>query len=268
MTFLPFYGLSFNPFEKDLKEEDCFSSHDFAEMTERLNYLKDTRGIGVFTASSGMGKTYCLRCFAKTLNENLYHMEYICLTSVSVMEFYRQFCTVLGIIPKGGKPGMFKAIQEQIYYLYKEKRQPLLLAIDESQCLSSGILNDIKMLMNYHYDSVNCFTLILCAEPHFNNLLSRPIHEALRQRISVHYNFQGLSDEEVSQYIIHKIKRAGGSERIISSAALSAVHSYSQGNPRRIDSLMTEAFRQGERERKEIIDADVILASVNELNLC
>jgi len=25
---------------------------------------------------------------------------------------------------------MFRAIQEQIYYLYKEKRQPLLLAID------------------------------------------------------------------------------------------------------------------------------------------
>ena len=33
---------------------------------------------------------------------------------------------------------MFKAIQEQITYLYKEKRQPLLLAIDEAQYLSTG----------------------------------------------------------------------------------------------------------------------------------
>ena len=40
---------------------------------------------------------------------------------------------------------MFKAIQEQITYLYKEKRQPLLLAIDEAQYLSTGILNDINM---------------------------------------------------------------------------------------------------------------------------
>ena len=41
---------------------------------------------------------------------------------------------------------MFKAIQEQITSLYKEKRQPLLLAVDESQYLNIGILNDIKML--------------------------------------------------------------------------------------------------------------------------
>ena len=46
-------------------------------------------------------------------------------------------------------------------YVNKEKRQPLLLAIDEAQYLNTGILNDIKMLMNYGYDSLNCFTLIL-----------------------------------------------------------------------------------------------------------
>ena len=46
-----YYGLSFNPFDKQqLKEKDHFISRDFTEMTNRLNYLKDIRGIGVFTA--------------------------------------------------------------------------------------------------------------------------------------------------------------------------------------------------------------------------
>ena len=48
------------------------------------------------------------------------------------------------------------------------------------------------MLMNYGYDSLNCFTLILCGEPHLNSTLKKPVHEALRQRITVHYNFSGL----------------------------------------------------------------------------
>ena len=52
-----------------------------------------------------MGKSFALRCFAKSLNPNLYHMEYICLSTVSVMEFYRQLCSVLGVEPRGGKPG-------------------------------------------------------------------------------------------------------------------------------------------------------------------
>jgi type II secretory pathway predicted ATPase ExeA len=157
------YALAYNPFDKQqLPEKDCFRSKDFREMTARLDYLKDTRGIGLFTASPGMGKTYALRCFAKNLNPNLYHMEYICLSTVSVAEFYKQLCFVLGVPAKGGKPDMFKTIQEQIWYLYHEKRQPLFLAIDDAQYLSTGVLNDIKMLMNYGYDAVNCFTPILC----------------------------------------------------------------------------------------------------------
>lgn len=151
-----FYGLTFNPFDKQqLREKDHFISRDFTEMTNRLNYLKDIRGIGVFTARPGMGKSYALRCFAASLNPSLYHMEYLCLSTISVADFYKQLCAILGVSDKGGKTGMFKAIQEQITYLYKEKRQPLLLAIDEAQYLNTGILNDIKMLMNYGYDSVN-----------------------------------------------------------------------------------------------------------------
>ena len=162
-----YYGLTFNPFDKQqLKEKDHFISRDFTEMTNRLNYLKDIRGIGVFTARPGMGKSYALRCFASGLNPSLYHMEYLCLSTISVSDFYKQLCAILGVSDKGGKTGMFHAIQEQITYLYKEKRQPLLLAIDEAQYLNTGILNDIKMLMNYGYDSVNYFTLILCGESH------------------------------------------------------------------------------------------------------
>ena len=263
-----YYSLSFNPFDKQqLPEKDCFRSRDFNEMTSRLNYLRDTRGIGLFTASPGMGKSYALRCFAKSLNPNLYHMEYICLSTISVAEFYKQICSILGVNDRGGKTGMFKAIQEQIYYLYHEKRQPLLLAIDEAQYLSHGILNDIKMLMNYGYDSVNCFTLILCGESHLNAILRKPVHEALRQRITVHYNYQGLSDEESTSYIIHKLNCAGSSKAIISEAALSAVAGHTHGNPRLIDNLMTDALAIGEQQGKKCIDTDVILAAVNNQNL-
>lgn len=268
MTPFSYYGLSFNPFDKQsVREKDCFVSTDFKEMTARLDYLKDSRGIGVFTASPGMGKSFALRCFAAGLNPSLYHMEYICLSTVSVLEFYRQLCGVLGLETRGGKAGMFQAVQEQVYILYKEKRQPLFLAVDEAQYLSTGILDDIKMLMNHGYDSLNCFTLVLCGEPHLNSILRRPVHEALRQRITVHYNFTGLDDSEVAQYISHKVTCAGGSGTILDNAALSAVHSHSSGNPRLIDNLMTDALTLGSQMDKKTIDAEVILAAVAGQNL-
>lgn len=263
-----YYSLAFNPFDKQqISEKDCFRSKDFDEMTSRLNVLKDVRGIGLFTASPGMGKSYCLRCFAKSLNPNLHHMEYICLSTISVADFYKQLCIILGVSEKGGKTAMFKAIQEQIYYLYHEKRQPLLLAIDEAQYLSNGIFNDIKMLMNYGYDSVNCFTLILCGESHLNDILRKQIHEALRQRITIHYNYQGLTDDEVMSYVVHKLNCAGSSKAIIDEAALRAVASHTHGNPRLIDNLMSDALVIGSQQDKKSIDTDIVLAAVNNQNL-
>lgn len=267
-TATEYYGLSFNPFRKeDVRVKDSFCSCDFKEMSGRLRYLKDARGIGLFTARPGMGKSFVLRCFAEELNPNLYHMEYICLSTVSVAEFYKLFCDALGVSKKGGKPAMFRSIQEEVYYRYKEKKQPLILAVDEAQYLSQPILNDIKMLMNHGYDSLNCFTLILCGESHLNNILRKPVNEALRQRITVHYDFHGLTDEEVPQYIRHKIRSASGSEAIINSAALASIHSMSQGNPRVIDSIMTDALTIGAQQGKEVIDADIILAAVGNQNL-
>ena len=259
-----FYSLSFNPFDKQQNSKDiCFTSKDFNEMMSRLDYLKDARGIGLFTASPGMGKSFCLRCFAEKLNPNLYHMIYLCLSTVSVAEFYKQLCSALGVSDKGGKTGMFKAIQDQIYYLYHEKKQPLILAVDEAQYLSNGILNDIKMLMNYQYDSINCFTLILSGEPYFNATLCKPVHEALKQRITVHYNYQGLSDSEAKDYVIHKIERAGSSKAIIDEAAMNALVGNAHGNPRTLDSIMMDAIAIGAQQEKTCIDSEVILAAVN-----
>jgi general secretion pathway protein A len=86
-------------------------------MLSRLDYLKNTRGIGLFTAPPGMGKTYALRCFAQNLNQNLYQLSYICLSTVSVTEFYQQFCRELGLDYGSQKAAMFRNIQERLLYL-------------------------------------------------------------------------------------------------------------------------------------------------------
>ena len=219
--FTDYYGLAFNPFDKQcVKEKDCFQSRDFKD-------------------------------------QNLNRMEYLCLSTVGIREFYHMLCGVLGIEPCGSKPVMFRAVQEQVYYLYHEKRRPL----------SPSILNDLKLIMNHGYDSLNCFTLILCGESYFNRTLSKPVHEALRQRIVVHYDFQGLDDGEAAGYIRHKIQCAGGSVSILEEAALSAVQGYAQGNPRIIDNLMTDVLMIGAQTSKTVIDAETVLAAVNNQQL-
>jgi len=257
------YGLSFNPFDKQADPTRVsFQSNDFREMISRLNYIKDSRGIGAFTAGPGFGKTYALRCFSNNLNPNLYKMAYICLTTVSVTEFYRQFCCALNLDPIGQRAAMFKSIQQRLRQLFKENRRTFILAIDEAHDMDPRALKDIKAIMNQDYDSLNCFALLLVGEPHLNNILAKPIHEALLQRITIHYNFTGLSAEETVKYVNHKIKAAGGCTSILAESAANAVHTFSRGNPRLIDNVMSDALMIGAQQDKKTIDTDVILSAV------
>ena len=149
-------------------------------------------------------------------------------------------------------------------YLYKEKKQPLIVVIDEAQYLANAVLKDLKMLMNFDYDSFNCFALILSGEPYLNNTLEKPVHEALRQRITVHYAFKGLQPNEIPSYIRHKLRLAGGADTMIGEDAISAITGYCHGSPRIIDNVMSDALIYGAQLGRSCIDSEVILTAINE----
>lgn len=265
--FKAFYGLTFNPFDKALPENYAFNSRDHEQMLSRLDYLKNTRGIGLFTAPPGMGKTYALRCFAKNLNPNMFQLSYICLSTVSVSEFYHQFCLELGLDYSSKKTIMFRSIQERLLHLLKEKRKTFILAVDESQYLSTGVLRDIKMLMNTHFDSLDCFALVLIGQPYLGSILEKSVHESLKQRIVVHYNYEGLSADEAKDYIYSRIEVAGGARAIIDEAAVHAVANFCQGTPRIINRVMTNALILGTQMQKPTINTEIILSASNNLSL-
>ena len=54
-----------------------------------------------------------------------------------------------------------------------------------------------------------------------------------------------------SKYILHKLQLAGVSSTIIDPAALAAAHSFTQGNPRLIDNLMTDALTIGSQHKNQ-----------------
>lgn len=55
------YGLNYNPFEKDNAIKYVHETLDFKDASGRLEYLVKAKGIGLFTGSAGMGKTYTVR---------------------------------------------------------------------------------------------------------------------------------------------------------------------------------------------------------------
>ncbi|MEW9125241.1 MAG: ATP-binding protein [Thermotaleaceae bacterium] len=122
--FKAFYGLTTDPFPKDMETKHHFKSQDFTQALSRLEFLKNTKGFGLLSGEPGVGKSFLLRYFTSTLNPNLYKTIYIPISTLTVMDFYRALCNGLGIHPAHKKIDMFKQIQEAIYTYQHSKNIP------------------------------------------------------------------------------------------------------------------------------------------------
>lgn len=262
-----YWGMEFNPFDKELQEKKFYQGIDYTEMMKRLEYLRNIRGIGLFTGLPGTGKTACLRAFVSGLNPNLYKVVYLQMTTISTNDFYKDLAVSLGLEPSFRKIDNFRNIQERIRNMYREQKTTLVIIIDEAQYLNRGVLADLKLLMNFDMDSRNYALLILAGQPLLNNILSMQMHEALRQRIVINYNLQGMQAEEVADYARNRMKLCGVAQEIFEDAALEAAFGCCGGSIRRLNNLLHKALMIGCEQKVRSINTNVMLDAANEIEL-
>lgn len=262
-----YWGMEFNPFDKEIAEKQFYGTRDFHEMAKRLEYLRNVKGIGLFTGLPGTGKTACLRAFVGSLNPNLYKVAYLPMTTISASEFYRDLAKGLGLEPCHRKIDNFRNIQERVRNLYREQKTTLVILIDEAQYLGRAILADLKLLMNFEMDSRNYAVLALSGQPTLNNTLSMQIHEALRQRIVISYNMQGLTAQEVADYTKDRMKICGAAREVFAPAALEAAYGCCGGSLRRLNTLLHRALIIGCEQKQDTIGTETIMDAANEIEL-
>ncbi len=267
IMYKTYWGMEFNPFDKGIKESQYFHSEDYLEASKRLEHLKNIRGIGLFTGLSGTGKTFSLKSFVYSLNPSLYKVIYLQMTTISNNEFYRVLALGLGLDPFFRKSDNYRQIQERIITLYKDQKITLLIMIDEAQYLHRSILTDLKLLMNFEMDTKNYAMMILAGQPVLNNILSMQIHDALKQRIVINYNFQGLNTSEAKQYIVGRMELCGVRQQVFEESALEALGSCSGGSIRKLNNLVHKALMIGCEQKVRSITNDIIMDATNEIEL-
>jgi len=264
--FKAYWNMEYNPFSKP-PGAFCFESQDYREATSRLKFLTANKGIGLFTGLPGQGKTFILKSYLSGLNLNLFKVFYSPLSTISAMDFYRGLSLGLDITPSFRKIDMFRQIQERIVTLDKDKRVTPLIVLDECQYLNTAILNDLKIIFNFEMDSANHAVVILAGLPLLNNILLKQVHESIAQRIIINYMFSGLSESEVSSYVLQGLRACGASDKIFQPAALASLYAASGGSVRKLNALITNALIAGAQKKLDFINTDAIMDSLNEFNI-
>jgi len=258
VSYQLFYGLSFNPFTKEIPTEHLYESGDCRQFLSRMEYFKSTHGFGLVYGEPGSGKTTALRSFCAKLNPQLFKIVYLPLSSVTVLDFYRHLAVGLGLEPRHRKVDLFHQVQEFVVNAQYQKKLTTFVIIDEAQFIQNGILNDLRLLFNFQMDSKNYAMVMLMGQPLILNKLALQVNEALRQRISISYAFKGLNKEEISLYLSSLLKVAGVTEPLFTADAVEAMAAFSNGLPRKINNLAEKSLLVGYQRKVRAIDADII----------
>lgn len=262
-----FYSLAKTPFSKEISVDSMYKFRSFEEGLARLEYLKNSRGIGVIVGDPGSGKTTLMRKFTGSLNQSLYKVIYFPLSTVSASDFYRGLAYGLGETPKFKKVDLFAQIQTTILNLYKNQKITPVIMLDEMQMASNQFLNDISLLFNFSMDSENPFILCITGLTYFIDKLKLVQLQPLNQRIIIRHQMSALNKDEVGQYIEHQMKLAGANHTIFSPEAIEAIASRSGGRPRVINNLASHCLIYGCTKNLQIIDSEAVYAASSEVGL-
>lgn len=256
--FRQYFGLKFNPFDKEIPTDKLFESHDIQELDSRLKYMLDTRGICLIVGESGSGKSTSLRKLNDNLNRSLYRPCYLPLTTLTVKEFYQEIVSMLGETPAYKKVSLFSQIQGCIQNLYYEQRITPVIIVDEVHMAPTTVLDDLRMVFNFRVDSANPFVLILAGQPPIRNKLALNSCYPLKQRITMQYSMQGFTAEETVDYCKSRMKIAGCSSEVFLPQALAAIHTVSGGFPRNINNVAVASLMYCTNKKLQQADEEAV----------
>ena len=135
---------------------------------------------------------------------------------------------------------------------------------DEAHLLPYPALEQLPLLLNFDMDSSRQLTLLLAGQQLLRRTLTLQVHEALRQRICVHYHLEGLTRDEVDGYLTHQAKSAGVTVPLFDESARQALYQATRGIPRKINKVALAALRLAAERKVQLVDGALLLEATGE----
>jgi len=247
MDHLAFYNLTEHPFSNSVDNRYFFENAQHSQALIRLKYAVDTlKGLAVVVGGVGTGKTTLARRMLNELDEDHYEAALLVVihTSVTTDWLMKKIAMQLGIENVAdSKLDILGQLYRKFLEIHESGRKTVVL-MDEVQMLESReIMEEFRGLLNMESPDGKLITLVLFGLPELDNVLA--LDEPLQQRVAVKFKLIGLDENITRDYIKHRINIAGCKEEIFMPDAIEAVHHYTNGVPRLINTVCDNAIFEG-----------------------
>ena len=260
-----FFGFKKIPFTKHVNSCEYFLHPNFEKGLKRLVYLAERRGIGLMIGGPGAGKSTLIRAFIESIGRTAYQVVYVDQTTCTIRDLYSEIATGFGIEPCFRKSDLLRRIKERLLNLSKDKRICPVLTIDEAHLLNRSFFDEIRMICNFDVDSKEEMMLLLSGHPVLETSLRLAINESFSQRIVLKVRLNGLTIDEVENYVVHRLQLVGRTAPIFTPDGIEALFRGSRGIPRKIDRIAEVSLILAAEDKQKEIGQEIVNRAVEEV---
>ena len=257
------FGFTAKPFQLTPDPHFWFETATHRKAMAYLGYgLAQGEGFIVITGDIGAGKTTLMGHLLETMDRTPFHVVQIVSTAIEAADLLRVVASQLGVNTAGlEKAQLLVAIERGLHAVARTAKRTLLV-VDEAQALPVGSLEELRMLSNFQAGGHALLQIVLLGQPEFRDRLNGTESlEQLRQRIVAIHHLDPMSEDEVENYIAHRLSLVGWQGRPdFAEDAFTALYTASQGVPRRLNLLAARVMLHAAVTGQDLIDGAVVRA--------
>ncbi|HRX35949.1 MAG TPA: AAA family ATPase [Aestuariivirga sp.] len=260
--YAAYFRLKEKPFSMLPNPEFIYWSDMHAKAYTMLEYgILNNAGFTVITGEIGCGKTtlvhHLLSQIGKEVNTGL-----LADSQVNTDELIRWILMAFNQdFEQKTEAAAFRDFRDYVQKEYANGRRTVLI-VDEAQNLSVATLEKLRTLSNINVGKDNMLQIVMTGQPQLRTLLKRPELAQFVQRIGSEFHMTPLSQEEVRNYIVHRVHAAGCPVSLFSSKACNRIAAASGGIPRVINLLCDTALVYGFARGSKYISEEIAEAVI------
>lgn len=263
-----YYKLKGKPFQLAPDPFFFFGSSTHKRALAYLRYgLSQGEGFIIVTGDVGTGKSTLVRTlFGSLENKKDIVAGELVNTQLDSADILRMVAATFGLAHKSSEKTSLIKNLENFFISRQREGKRCMLVVDEAQNLPLESLEELRMLSNLHSDGKTLLQIFLLGQSEFRENLAVPHLEQVRQRITASYHLAHLSAEETQAYIEHRLKKVDWADNpVFTAEAYQQIFEFTEGIPRRINTICDRLLLYGFLEEKHRIDGEIVNTVAEEI---
>ncbi len=228
--------------------------------------VREGRGIGVLLGQAGSGKTILLSYLAASLRPES-EIAFFPGSADNRGELVRTVMGSLGAEEIGRDLSRnLKNFHDWLWSKNSAGRKVTLIC-DDAQDLSFEVLENLCLFADLETGSRRLLQIMLAGRQGLLEKLSSARLESVGRKINLYCRLGPMDEDEVRNYVLHRLRVAGCTRQLFTTAAISSIALYSRGIPLNVNMICRHSLSLAAAINLQVVDDRVVADSAYDLVL-